>query len=377
MKVLGLLTFLLGIVSFQADARQQAPNGPVMDDSGISHSTAPQMHTAPARGSIDSGGYSAPAAVKARSALTADIMRLQIAALKPAYCVKGSLPCYLRERKPADALALTAHASRSNSALHDLAGIAAEMLGQADTAEQQFRLAANQQATEQNVFAWGAQLLLLGRVDQATEVFTNALRQHPGSVLLQTGLGASLYSQGHIPQALNTLLKAAERDPSSLLPYPLIASIAEASSREAPADLEPRLNVLVQRAPDNPMACFAYAVSLRKPRQDGQIEDLMKRVIAMDPALAQAHFRLAVLYTERGEYARAIPEYQKTLEADPELAEARYRLGQAYMHTGQIALAQQQLKQHQALRAAQQGDAIDIPAVINRALATNCGQACP
>lgn len=365
MKVLGSTALFLAIMFSQ-----------VMDDSGGSHSAAPRMHTVPPRGSIDSGGYSAPATVKAESALTADIVRLQIAALRPAYCVKGSHPCYLLERKATDARELSAHTPEAKSAIHDLAGIAAEMLGQAEMAEQQFRLAAKQQATEQNLFAWGAQLLLLGRVDQATEVFTNAIRQHPGSVLLQTGLGASLYSQGHIPEALNALLKAAESEPSSLLPLQLIASIAELSTGESPFDLEPRLSALVQRAPGNPMACFAYAVSLRGPKQGQQVEDLLKCAIAMDPAFAQAHFRLAVLYAERGEYARAIPEYQKTLKADPELAEAHYRLGQAYMHTGQFAQAQRELKQHQTLRAEHRGNTVDIPAVINRALAANCGQAC-
>ena len=82
-----------------------------------------------------------------------------------------------------------------------------------------------------------------------------------------------------------------------------------------------------------------------------QIEGLLKKSIALDDKLAEAHLQLGNLYSDQTKYAEAIPEYVRARELSPDLADVHYRLGQAYVHTKQTELAQQELQVYQRLRA--------------------------
>jgi tetratricopeptide (TPR) repeat protein len=82
-----------------------------------------------------------------------------------------------------------------------------------------------------------------------------------------------------------------------------------------------------------------------------QIESILKRAIAADPALPDAHVQMGNLSSDQGNFAAAIPEYRRALELNSDLADAHYRLGQAYVRTGQKDLAQEQFQVYQQLRA--------------------------
>jgi tetratricopeptide (TPR) repeat protein len=82
-----------------------------------------------------------------------------------------------------------------------------------------------------------------------------------------------------------------------------------------------------------------------------QIESLLKKAVALDPKLAEAHLQLGNLYSDQTQYVEAVPEYEKALENNPDLADAHYRLGQAYVHTGEKDKAQAQFQVYQQLRA--------------------------
>jgi cytochrome c-type biogenesis protein CcmH/NrfG len=81
-----------------------------------------------------------------------------------------------------------------------------------------------------------------------------------------------------------------------------------------------------------------------------QIAALLKKSIALDPSLAEAHLQLGNLYSDQQKYADSIPEYQHALELNSDLADAHYRLGQAYVHTSDKERAQEQLQVYQKIR---------------------------
>ena len=115
--------------------------------------------------------------------------------------------------------------------------------------------------------------------------------------------------------------------------------------------------------PGSARAYYYYAMSLWKGKraQDpdldlGQVELLLKKSIALDPRLAEAHLQLGNLYSDQGKYAEAVPEYSKALEVNADLADGYYRLGQAYVHTGQKDRAQQEFQTYQKLRAQHMAD---------------------
>ena len=81
------------------------------------------------------------------------------------------------------------------------------------------------------------------------------------------------------------------------------------------------------------------------------IEALLRKSIALDGSLPEAHLQLGNLYMDQREYDRAIPEYVRALELDPNQADAHYRLGTGYVHTGKKDLAQKEFDVYQQLRA--------------------------
>jgi tetratricopeptide (TPR) repeat protein len=108
--------------------------------------------------------------------------------------------------------------------------------------------------------------------------------------------------------------------------------------------------------PNDGRAVLDYAVSLWKGKRSetsaaylDQIESLLKKSVALDPASSEARLQLGNLYSQRKEYSLAVPEYLEALKLSPDLPDAHFRLGQAYVHVGKPDLAQKELQLHQQL----------------------------
>jgi tetratricopeptide (TPR) repeat protein len=63
--------------------------------------------------------------------------------------------------------------------------------------------------------------------------------------------------------------------------------------------------------------------------------------------------QLGVLYSRRGDYPGAAAEFQQTVKLNPALADAHYRLAQALTRMGQRNQAAQELELFRKLNAAQ------------------------
>ena len=80
------------------------------------------------------------------------------------------------------------------------------------------------------------------------------------------------------------------------------------------------------------------------PQALAQVESLLKKSVALDSNLGVGYLQLGVLYSERGDFPRAVLSYQEAIKVNPELEEAHYRLAQAYKRTGEKAKAEQELQ---------------------------------
>ena len=167
----------------------------------------------------------------------------------------------------------------------------------------------------------------------------------------------TLYSRGNYDEAVKALLNAADLNPSDPGCYYFLSKAYDSSPSQAEEVIQ-RFRRFSELQPRNGRAHYYYALSLWKGRraQDPgvdvrQIESLLKKAIALDQDLAEAHLQLGNLYSDQGKYAEAVPEYQRALDLNADLADAHYRLGQAYVHTGQKESAQEQLQVYQRLRA--------------------------
>src|SRR2546429_1887972 len=265
---------------------------------------------------------------------------------------------YIQTGRLADARQLLQHLlKRKNTAeLHNLLGEVEEKDGKFVPAANEYEIAAHMDPSEGNLFDWGSELLLHRTLGPAVEVFQQASDRYPASQRIMIGLGMALYARGNYDDAVKSLLRAADLNPSDPACYLFLSKAYDSSPSQA-AEVIERFRRFAELQPRNARALYYYAMSLWKGKraQDAgldlhQIESLLKKSLALDPQLAEAHLQLGNLYYDQGEYAEAIPEYVRALELNSDLADAHYRLGQAYVRTGENDRAQEQFQVYQRIR---------------------------
>lgn len=251
---------------------------------------------------------------------------------------------------------------KNTSELHNLLAQISEKQGNFVAAAGEFQTSAHMDPSESNLFDWGSELLLHRTLDPAVEVFQQATQRYPQSPRLAVGLGIALFSRGNYDEAVQSLLRASDLNPSDPNCYYFLSKAYDSSPSQADSVIQ-RFRRFVQLYPQDAHAYYYYAMSLWKGRrmQDHsvdfqQIESLLKKAVALDPSLADAHLQLANLYSDQKKYAESVPEYLLALHGNPDVAEAHYRLGQAYVHTGQKDLAQAQFQIYQKVRVQHQAE---------------------
>ncbi len=251
---------------------------------------------------------------------------------------------------------------KNTAELHNLLGEVEEKDGKFVEAANEFELAAHADPSEGNLFDWGSELLIHRTLGPAIEVFKDAAERYPNSPRIAVGLGMAFYAHGNYDDAVKSLIRAADLNPSDPSCYLFLSRAYDSSPSQADEVIQ-TFRRFSELQPRNAQALFYYAMSLWKgkraedPSLDfGQIESLLKKSIELDPKLADAHLQLGNLYSDERKYAEAVPEYVRALELDAGLADAHYRLGQAYVRTGHRDLAQQQLQVYQKMNDQQLAD---------------------
>jgi tetratricopeptide (TPR) repeat protein len=269
-----------------------------------------------------------------------------------------ALACFLTERlDEARQIAESLAQQKDTGEIHNLLGRINEEEGKFIEAGNEFETAARMDPNEENLFAWGSELLLHRTYDPAIQVFQQATQRFPKSPRLWIGLGMSLYSRGRYEESIKALLTAADLNPTDARCY-LFLSKAYLSSPSQADEVIQRFRRYAELEPRNAMAQYYYAVSLWKGKRSeatsinyAQVEELLRKSIALDDRLAQAHLQLGILYADQHEYAKSLPEYTRATELDPDLPDAHYRLGQYYVRTGQKERAQKEFQRFQQLQA--------------------------
>jgi tetratricopeptide (TPR) repeat protein len=244
---------------------------------------------------------------------------------------------------------------KNNAELHNLLAQVEEKDGNFVAAANEFQIAAHMEPSESNLFDWGGELLIHRTLEPAIEVFEEGTKRYPDSSRMAIGLGMALYSLGKYDDAVKSLLRATDLDPKDPRAYPFLSRAFDSSPIQADAVIE-RFRRFSELKPKNGQAVYYYAMSIWRGKrgQDanldlGQVEALLKKAVALNPDLAEAHLQLANLCSDQRKYPEAIPEYIRAKDLNPDLADAHYRLAQAYVHVGQKDLAQQEFKVYQQL----------------------------
>jgi len=241
-------------------------------------------------------------------------------------------------------------AIKQTGELHNLFANVEERAGNLVEAAGEYERAAHLDPTEAHLFDWGNNLVQLRAFDAATQVFTAAISRHPQSARLQVGLGIAQYAQGQYEDAVTSFCRAADLDPSDPRAYQFLGEMYGVAPSLG-VEVIQRLARFVKAQPKNALAHYQYGMALWKGQPDGappadlkQIEALLKRAVTLDPKLARAFLELGVLLSDQDRYAEAVPELRRAIAIEPDMAQAHYRLARAYQRTGQPELAAQELK---------------------------------
>lgn len=267
--------------------------------------------------------------------------------------------------KAAEAVPYLKRASLLNpgdSELHHLLGDAEEKSANSLEAVREYQRAAELDPTEPNLFDWGTELLTHRALEPATEIFTKGNRLFPKSVRMLVALGVSWYARGSYDQATQYLANASDLAPDNSTPYLFLGKMQSAETTPSEESVE-LLARFAQLQPDNALANYYYAVALWKQLASAandtqgvqgdadravRLESLLQKAVHLDAKLGAAYLQLGILYSQREDFSRAIPVYQKAIEVstqpDETLEEAHYRLAQAYQRTGEKGKAQVELK---------------------------------
>jgi tetratricopeptide (TPR) repeat protein len=259
----------------------------------------------------------------------------------------------LKSGDGSDALANATEAARTADS-HRLLGDRAETSGDPVTAEREYEEAVRLNPSEQNYFAWGAELLLHRAIQPAREVFSKGATAHPKSARMLAGLGAALYAGGSYDQAARRLCAAADLQRDAPTGYLFLGKMEKASPDALPC-AEDRLEQFARNQPDSALANYYYAVALWKQYRGVEsgsedssvlqrIEALLQKAIAVDPKFDEAYVQLGTLYYARGNFPQAISAYKKAIEVNPQSAEAHYRLGSAYKRIGEEQKSEQEMQ---------------------------------
>ncbi len=246
-------------------------------------------------------------------------------------------------------------ARKDTAELHNLLAEVEEKDGNFVGAANEFQTAAHMEPSESNIFDWGSELLIHRTLEPAVEVFREGTSRYPNSPRLAIGLGMALYSLGKYDEAVKSLVRGAELDPKDPRAYAFLSRAFDSSPSQADEVIE-CFRRFSELQPQSGQAVYYYAMSIWKGKRSqdpnldlGQIESLLKKAIALEPGLAEAHLQLGNLYSDQRRYAESIPEYVRARELNPDLADAHYRLAQAYVHVGEKDRAQEELKVYQQL----------------------------
>jgi tetratricopeptide (TPR) repeat protein len=236
-------------------------------------------------------------------------------------------------------------ARNERAELHALLAEIRESQGQPVEAVQEYQRAAEMEPSEQNLFAWGAELLLHHAYAPAYEVFGKGRRLHPKSVRILVGLGSAAYAQDLNEAAARWLLEAIALEPANAQPYLFLGKVQEVAKSEPDEWLEVFRKYAALR-PEDARAHYYYAVALEKERRGEQDfalrESELRKAIALEPRMGEAYLKLGLLQEEDGKFAEAVASMQKAVELTPLPDEAHLRLAQAYRRMGETQKARKE-----------------------------------
>lgn len=199
--------------------------------------------------------------------------------------------------------------------------------------------AAQRDPSEQNLLILSRHLVAYNGAADAVKVLTWGLERHPNSAPLRVVLAAAFHSLSDYDRAAETICAAVDADPADLRTLQFLADFRAISEKHSTA-IHARLQAYAQRYPSNAFARYHYALNLEGYKQEKELREARR----LDPALPGPALELGILLESRGDRKKATTLLEEAVRLQPESQRAHYRLARLYQQTGQPAKAKRHME---------------------------------
>jgi tetratricopeptide (TPR) repeat protein len=252
--------------------------------------------------------------------------------------------------------------SEDKAELHSLLGHIEEKAGNYIAAAREYERAAHLDPSEENIFAWGAELLLHQTFDPAMAVFRAGLERFPQSARLHLGVGIAQYGSGRADDAARTFCGIWDGNPSDPLPLRFAGTIYDSLS-DAADHVKSRLAQFLRSGRQDAAIAYRYATALWNEHQQhpeaarvAEVESLLMTAVTLQPDYTEAHLQLGVVYADQQKYDEAARHYRQAVALAPNVAAAHYRLGRLLARMGDKSRAQEEFAIYERLRSQEVAD---------------------
>jgi len=183
--------------------------------------------------------------------------------------------------------------------------------------------------------------------DRAELIYRAVLKVYPDHAEAQSLLGAALYQQGRVQEAVSWVESAVRLSPDQAACWSNLAMVyAAAGQGEAAAAA---LHRAVGMAPDQAGLHYNLGITLSDLGRYDEAAAALQYAIALDPRLALAHRRLGNVWEHQLRWQEAAECYRRVLALDPNQVDTLRDLGSTLHSLGRLDEAEQVLEQAIAL----------------------------
>jgi tetratricopeptide (TPR) repeat protein len=194
----------------------------------------------------------------------------------------------------------------------------------------------------QRLMTAGDAALRSGQSYLAIERFSGALALRPTAMAAFYRRGEAYRAQGQDARAIRDLREAARLAPNAAEPLVALGQIYDQEG--APADAADWYGRAAERLRDaDPALLYSLALALYRAGSPAAAAEPLRRAIARDERMAQAHYLLGLVNRDAQNPEAAIASLQTALRLSPGLIAAREELADLYRQQGRVDDEREQL----------------------------------
>jgi tetratricopeptide (TPR) repeat protein len=256
--------------------------------------------------------------------------------------------------EPALAAAQKAKNLGDNAELEDLLGDIQEARGDNLAAVRSYQAAvALAPSQEEYRLPLAMELISHKNFEAAEVVLRQAGQLFPTSWRIQLALGVTNFLAGQTEEATRVLLHAADLTPDSALALGYLGEMQVAlTTTPDPTALERLCHFSDRHPQEGKILSYCGALLLQRDYASGDkthADQILRRLLAarsLQPQDALPHCQLGKMYEWLGKWGEALQETETCTHLNPESAEAHYRLARLYTRLGHPDLARKEFELH-------------------------------